>query len=96
MNASLQRLADRFRNRPDSEHGQAITRVVVTAVILVYLLGVTSTSEVGNEPLRLVFLFFAIEFVVGLGILASIAIRPGVSHAPRVRDACWACCSTTA
>jgi two-component system sensor histidine kinase RpfC len=84
VNASLQRLADRFRNRPDSEHGQALTRVVVTAVILVYLLGVTSTAEVANEPLRLVFLFFAIEFVVGLGILASIAIRPGVAHARRV------------
>ena len=84
MTSFLQALAARFRNRTDSEHGQALTRVVVTAVILVYLLGVTSTSEVSNEPLRLVFLFFAIEFVVGLGILAGIALRPGVSHPRRV------------
>ena len=84
MTSFLQALAARFRNRTDSEHGQALTRVVVTAVILVYLLGVTSTSEVSNEPLQLVFLFFAIEFVVGLGILAGIALRPGVSHPRRV------------
>ncbi|KAA2286038.1 ATP-binding protein [Arenimonas fontis] len=73
-----------FANRPDSEHGQALTRFAVTMVILVYLLGVTYGSEVDNEPLRLVFLFFAIEGVVGLGILIAIVLNPGVSHVRRV------------
>lgn len=84
MLPALQTLANRFRHRPDSEHGQAMTRVAVTAVILIYLLGVTSSSAAENEPLQLVFLFFAIEFVVGLGILVAIAMRPGVSHGRRV------------
>ncbi len=84
MNTLLQRFADRFRNRPDSEHGQALTRVAVVTVILVYLLGVTSGAEVRNEPLQLVFMFFAIEAVVGIGLIAGIAARPGISHARRV------------
>jgi len=84
MKALFEPLVARFRNRPDSEHDQALTRVAVTTFILVYLLGVSSGVEHQNGPLRLVFLFFAIEFVVGVGILASIALRPGVSHARRV------------
>jgi len=84
VNTLLQRFADRFRNRPDSEHGQALTRVAVVTVILVYLLGVTSGAEVRNEPLQLVFMFFAIEAVVGIGLIAGIAARPGISHARRV------------
>jgi two-component system sensor histidine kinase RpfC len=84
VNAALQRFTDRFRNRPDSEHGQALTRFAVVTVILVYLLGVTAGAEARNEPLRLVFIFFAIEAVVGLGILVAIALRPGVSHVRRV------------
>ncbi|MBP6626095.1 MAG: response regulator [Arenimonas sp.] len=84
MTSVLQNLADRFRNRPDSEHGQALTRVAVVSVILVYLLGVTSGAEVRNEPLRLVFMFFAFEAVVGLGIIAGIALQPGVSHPRRI------------
>ena len=84
MNTLLPRLADRFRNRPDSEHGQAFTRVAVVTVILAYLLGVTSGATVRNEPLQLVFLFFAIEAVVGIGLIAGIALRPGVSHVRRV------------
>ena len=84
MSTLLNRLADRFRNRPDSEHGQALTRVAVVTVILVYLLGVTSGAAERNEPLQLVFLFFAIEAVVGLGLIVGIALRPGVSHTRRV------------
>ena len=84
MNPLLQRVANRFRHRPDSEHGQAFTRVAVVTVILVYLLGVTSGATVRNEPLQLVFLFFAIEAVVGIGLIIGIALRPGVSHPRRV------------
>ncbi len=84
MSSVLHKLADRFRNRPDSEHGQALTRVAVVSVILVYLLGVTAGAEVRNEPLRLVFMFIAFEAVVGLGIIAGIALQPGVSHVRRV------------
>ena len=84
MSTFLHRFADRFRNRPDSEHAQAFTRVAVVMVILVYLLGVTSGATVRNEPLQLVFLFFAIEAVVGTGLIIGIALWPGVSHPRRV------------
>ena len=84
MTSFLRSIAERFRNRPDSEHGQALIRVAIVTVILVYLLGVTSGTEERNEPLRQVFVYFTIEFVVGLGIIVAIALRPGISHARRV------------
>src|SRR3546814_16181968 len=37
MIALLQTLTSRFDNRPDSEHGQALTRVAMLVVVLAYL-----------------------------------------------------------
>src|SRR3546814_4800027 len=37
MTSLLQTLKSRFDNRPDSEHGQALTRVAMLVVVLAYL-----------------------------------------------------------
>ena len=69
-------------NRPDSEHGQALVRLAVLSVVLVYLL----VRGPGSEPwaeYRDVLLMVGTGFAVGLGIVLSIVARPGVSHLRR-------------
>ncbi|KGQ19060.1 Sensory/regulatory protein rpfC [Lysobacter dokdonensis DS-58] len=80
---ALAALRQRFANRPDSEHGQALVRLAVLSVVLVYLL----VRGPGNEPwaeYRDVLLMVFTGFAVGLGIVLSIIARPGVSHLRRI------------
>lgn len=72
-----------FANRPDSEHGQALVRLVIAAVLLAYLAGLASGSNAGAE-LRLSVLILLAETLLGLGIVIAIILRPGVSHGRRV------------
>jgi two-component system sensor histidine kinase RpfC len=84
MNALLARLAQRLSNRPDSEHQQAIIRLVMLAVIGAYLQGVVTGRPGIAQPLRLSMMFLAVEFVVALAILGWIVARPGMSAPRRV------------
>jgi two-component system sensor histidine kinase RpfC len=84
MNALLNRVAHRLSNRPDSEHQQAIIRLVMLAVVVAYLQGVVTGRPGVAEPLRLSLLFLSVEFVVAFSILAWIVARPGVSASRRV------------
>ena len=78
-----ERLARRFRKRPDSEHDQAFVRLVIVALFLAYLLGRVAV-EGNTEPVIVVVLWILVaETVVGFGIVAGIAIDPGVSHVRR-------------
>lgn len=75
-------LRQRLINRPDSEHGQALVRLAVLSVVLVYLL----VRGPGSEPwaeYRDVLLMVGTGFAVGLAIVLSIVARPGVSHVRR-------------
>jgi two-component system sensor histidine kinase RpfC len=75
-------LARRFSRRPDTEHQQALIRVVIMGVIVVYL---AATREPGTKLLE-----FDGAFVAGLWLLTAfpillwIAVRPGVSHTRRL------------
>ena len=84
MNALLARLAQRLSNRPDSEHQQAIIRLVMLAVIGAYLQGVVTGRPGIAQPLRLSMMFLAVEFLVALAILGWIVARPGMSAPRRV------------
>jgi two-component system sensor histidine kinase RpfC len=84
MNALLNRLADRLSNRPDSEHQQAIIRLVMLAVVVAYLQGIVTGRPGIAGPLRLSLMFLAVEFAVAFAILAWIVARPGVSASRRV------------
>ena len=84
MNALLARLAQRLSNRPDSEHQQAIIRLVMLAVIGAYLQGVVTGRPGIAEPLRLSMMFLAVEFLVAFAILGWIVASPGMSAARRV------------
>ncbi|PRH82192.1 response regulator [Arenimonas caeni] len=72
-----------FANRPDSEHGQALVRLVIAAVLLAYLAGLAS-GEVAGEELRLSVLVLLAETLLGLGLVIAIVLQPGVSHFRRV------------
>jgi two-component system, sensor histidine kinase RpfC len=84
MSAALRLLKSRFGNRPDSEHGQAFTRVVMLVVVLAYLQLVVKGHPGVERGLALSQAFLALEFVVAFGIVAWIAARPGISYPRRV------------
>jgi two-component system sensor histidine kinase RpfC len=82
------RLRARLKNRPDSEHEQALVRLAVGAVFFLYLLpealrdGLERTS--GETSLLLPMFGF---MVLAAGIFASIVISPGASPVRRVLGA---------
>ena len=80
----LQTLRDRFQGRPDSEHGQALTRLAITVVFLVYLAGAASFGAGTSAELLPALAVVGVEALVGIGLLLAIARQPGVSHGRRV------------
>lgn len=70
--------------RADSEHQQALIRLAMLAVILVYLLGVVRGQSGVTESLRLSLQLLAADFVVAFSVVAWIVARPGVSFPRRV------------
>ncbi len=71
----------RLAERPDSEHGQAGVRLAIALLILLYLWVLRGyKSGIHVDVMILVMLA---EFVVAVGIMASIMMRPGTSHIRR-------------
>jgi two-component system sensor histidine kinase RpfC len=77
-----EKLKQRFAQRPDSEHGQALVRLAVLTIVLVYLL-LHGPGDGGAAQYRDVLAMVAMGFAVGVGIVAGILRRPGVSHLRR-------------
>lgn len=75
-------LRQRFSQRPDSEHGQALVRLAVLTVVLVYLL-LHGPGDGGVAEYRDVLAMVGIGFAVGVGIVVGILRQPGVSHLRR-------------
>ncbi len=83
MNAFFSLVARRYANRPDSEHQQAMIRLCILGVVLIYLCGVGTITGFKSD-LRAVLLLVAVESLAGAGILVAIAWNPGVSRIRRV------------
>lgn len=83
MKRHLSWVKARMSQRGDSEHGQATIRLIVLAVVLVYMLvrgaGGTLDRDAYGDVLALV----ATGFAVGGVLLAWIVARPGKSHLRR-------------
>ena len=74
-------LKSRLKNRPDGEHEMVVNRVVISALILIYLGGAAMFGSVApREAVILVTLFFGISFA----FLAHMLYQPGVSVPRRV------------
>ena len=85
MNSFLATLRSRLRNREDSEHEQAIVRLVIAAVILVYMLGVWSVPVESETSTGLIWAARVIlaETVLGFGLVVAIFITPKPSTVRR-------------
>ena len=84
MVTALQWARQRLANRPDTEHGQALVRLTMLVLVVVYLqLVVSGRADVAQE-LRLSQQLLAVEFAVCFLILGWLLARPGVSYPRRV------------
>ncbi|GAA4865596.1 ATP-binding protein [Luteimonas vadosa] len=83
MNAAVQWLKSRVSQRPDSEHGQALVRIAVLLVVLVYMILREQFGIAPDGATKLVMLMVVTGFSVGTALLVAILVDPGVSHARR-------------
>lgn len=83
MKRRLGILFERFRKRADSEHEQAMVRLVIASLILAYLWGLSHVGGSQGEDVQPMLLVMLAETVVGIGLVAMIMIRPSVSHGRR-------------
>src|SRR5215468_8343359 len=76
MRRIVQFLQSRFRNRQDSEHEQALIRLAIAFLILVYLLGVLSVPHGEDKPTGLVWAGNVIlaETALGLGLVLAMMV----------------------
>jgi two-component system sensor histidine kinase RpfC len=81
MRGYLSTLRSKLAKRPDSEHGQALVRLIIAALILVYLWSLQALrGESDVAPMALVMLA---ETVVGIALVSWIIARPAASHLRR-------------
>lgn len=81
---TLQQARQRLANRPDTEHGQAMVRLVMLVLVAAYLqLVVAGRPEVAQQ-LRLSWQLLSVELGIGLVIMGWLIARPGVSYPRRV------------
>ncbi len=84
--AIFESLAERLRNRPDSEHEQALVRVSFGVVIICYclvLMAFGGASAASSPSLLYPLLIAVVGFVISLVIFAHIVARPEISPTRR-------------
>ena len=74
----------RLSNRQDSEHGQALVRIAVISVILVYALLAKSGTSMPSETYSHLVSIILAGLVIGTGLIASLLVSPGRSDLRRV------------
>ncbi|MCD9026897.1 response regulator [Luteimonas sp. BDR2-5] len=84
MIAVLRGARDRLSHRPDSEHGQAIVRLLMLCVIYAYLQVVVAGRDEVATQLLMSERYLMVEFAVAFAIIGWILWRPGVSHPRRI------------
>ncbi|MDB6164698.1 MAG: sensory/regulatory protein RpfC [Xanthomonadaceae bacterium] len=89
MKAVIDRLRRRLAERPDSEHLQALVRIAVLLVVLLFLLLRSATDhESPDDSSRFVLGLVAVGFLVGSLLIGWILASPGVSHVRRAIGMC--------
>jgi len=75
-------LKARLSHRPDSEHAQALVRLVIASMIVAYLWGLRAAGDQGGGHATML-LVMLVEALVGLGLIVAIVVQPGISHVRR-------------
>jgi two-component system sensor histidine kinase RpfC len=75
----IRRIRERFAQRADSEHEQAIIRIAIVSIVLVYLLVSTLQDGTINPIERHTFGIAVLVYVFSIGLLIRIAVNPGIS-----------------
>ena len=81
---ALHWIRERLSDRPDSEHSQAIVRLIMLCVVLAYLQLVVAGRPDVAVALDLSQKFLILEFAVAFGIFGWLLARPGASYPRRV------------
>jgi len=84
MASPLAWLRQRLSNRPDSEHGQALVRIVLISLILCYVLLPSSRQGLSPDQYQDVLAIVLGGLTLSLGIFAALLARPGRSDVRRV------------
>ncbi|RZA10143.1 MAG: hybrid sensor histidine kinase/response regulator, partial [Proteobacteria bacterium] len=79
MNTFTSWVKERLSNRPDSEHGQAIVRLGLISIILIYALLPSSREMLNQHDYAVVLTIVLSGMVNGIGIVAWILLQPGKS-----------------
>ncbi|NYI19401.1 hypothetical protein FHR53_003288 [Xanthomonas arboricola] len=79
----LGQLRDRLARRPDSEHGQAMVRIVMILLILAYTLAFASHWQLPRHQLQLLLGMIAVGQAGAVLIFAWVVMRPRRSHLRR-------------
>lgn len=69
----------RLSDRPDSEHGQALVRMLITGVFVAYLLIADRLQGAAGIPLVEALTVVGVEALAGIAIIAAILARPAAS-----------------
>jgi two-component system sensor histidine kinase RpfC len=82
--ATYRWVSTRLAHRPDSEHGQTITRIMIFGGVICFM-GLADVlrllpPEVTRSSIQMSF----VGLFVGVVVLAGILLRPGISHTRRV------------
>jgi two-component system sensor histidine kinase RpfC len=73
-------LRNRFQNRADSEHEQALVRLAIASLILSYLWGLSYFNASSAGQLWPMLMVMLVETAVGIGLVALIAVAPATCH----------------
>lgn len=82
MLESVARLKQRLSGRPDSEHGQVLVRIVITALFSIYLSGQLGSAD-SSSGTYAIWLILVAELLLSLALLVGILLQPRVSHVRR-------------
>lgn len=88
MNATLAQLKVRLSGRSDSEHGQALVRLVLFAGVMVYMILGAATGNLDPVVSTTASSMSMLGFGVGLALFCWILYSPGTSHTRRIIGMC--------
>ncbi len=81
----LKSVKERLSNRPDSEHEQAILRVIIGLVVFTYFtIALRVKAPAGGEGLSIALIISALFLIFAGVLLLAIIIQPGVSPYRRI------------